>query len=104
MTSKDDCSSLQTNVGKICELVTELYPSTKIVLSSIILRHGESNVNVKVNREKKIFKQFCKTNNLDLIKNSDIKDEKLYGKKKLHLNDAGKSLLANNFIKYFINM
>ena len=28
----------------------------------------------------------------------------MYGKKKLHLNYAGKSLLANNFIKYFVNM
>ena len=33
--TNDDCSSLQTNLGKIRELVTELSPSTKIVLSSI---------------------------------------------------------------------
>ena len=32
--TNDDCSSLQTNLGKICELVTELSPSTKIVLCS----------------------------------------------------------------------
>ena len=102
--TNDDCSSLQTNLGKIRELVTELSPSTKIVLSSIILRHDKSNINVKVNRRNEIIKQFCKTNNLDLIDNSNIKDQKFYGKKKLHLNDTGKSLLANNFIKYFINM
>ena len=34
-----------------------------------------------------------------MIDNSNIKDQKLYGKKKLPLNDAEKSLLANNFIK-----
>ena len=28
----------------------------------------------------------------------------LYGKKKFYLNDAEKSLLANNFIKHFLNM
>ena len=28
----------------------------------------------------------------------------MYGKKKFYLNDAGKSLLANNFIKAFLNM
>ena len=100
----DDCSSRQTNLGKICELVTELSPSTKIVLSSIILCHDKSNMNVKVNRGNEIIKQFCKTNKLDLINNSNIRDQKLYSKKKLHLNDAGKFLLANNFIKYFINM
>ena len=96
-------SSLQTNLGKICKLVTEL-SSIKIVLSSIILCHDKNNTKVKVNCGNEILKQFCKTNKLNLIKNSNIKDQKLYGKKKLHLNNAGKSLLANNFIKYFINM
>ena len=33
-----------------------------------------------------------------------MKYQKLYGKKKLHLNDVGKSLLANNFNKCSINM
>ena len=61
-------------------------------------------MNVKVNRGNEIIKQFRKTNKLDLIDNLNIRDQKLYSKKKLHLNDAGKFLLANNFIKYFINM
>ena len=100
----DDCSSLQIKLNKICELVTALSQSTKIVLSSIILRHDKSNINVKVNRGNEIIKQFCKTNKFDLIDNSNINDQKLYGKKKLHLNDARKSLLANDFIKYFLNM
>ena len=78
--------------------------STKIVLSSIILSHDKSNINVTVNRENEIIKQFCKAIKLNLIDNSNIMEQKLYGKKKLHLNDAGKSLLANNLIKYFINM
>ena len=95
--TKDNCSSLQINLNKILELVTELILSRKIVLSSIILRHEKSNINVNVNRKNEIIKQFYKTNKLDLIDNSNIKDQKLYGKKKLHLNDAGRSLLANNF-------
>ena len=49
-------------------------------------------------------KQFCKTDKLDFINKSDITDQKLYGEKKLHINDTGKSLLANIFIKYSINM
>ena len=89
--TKDNYSSLQINLNKIRELVTELSPSRKIVLASIILRHKKSNINVKVNRKNEIIKQFYKTNKLDLIDNSNIKDQKLYGKKKLHLNDAGKS-------------
>ena len=93
--TNDDCSSLQINLTKIRKLVTELSPSTKVVLSSFNLRHDKSDINVKVNRENEIIKQFCKTNKLDLIVNSNIKDKKLYGKKKLHLIDAGKSLVAN---------
>ena len=73
--TNNNCSSLQTNLGKIRELVTELRPSTKIVPSSIILRHDKSNINVKVNRGNEIIKQFCKTNKLDLIGNSNIRKE-----------------------------
>ena len=35
-TTNDNCSSLQTILGKISELVTELSPTIKIDLSSII--------------------------------------------------------------------
>ena len=81
----------------MCKLVTELSPSTKIVLASIILCLDKNNANLKANRGNEIIKQLCKTNKLDLMDNSNIKAQKLYCKKKLHLNDAGKSLLANNF-------
>ena len=86
----DDCSSFQVNLNKIRELVTELSPSTNTVLSSIILPHGKSNANVNVNRGNEIIKQFCKINKLNLIDNSSIKDQELYGKKKLYSNDARK--------------
>ena len=99
--TNDNCSSLQINPNKIRELVTELSQSTKIVLSSIILRHDKSNINVTVNRENEIIKQFCKTNKLDLIDKSNIKDQNLYGKKKFQLNDVGTSLLAYNFTNPF---
>ena len=70
----------------------------------LILHHDKSIINVKVDRGNEIIKQFWKTNKLNLIDNSNTQNKKLYGKKKLHLNDAGKCLLANNFIKFFIDM
>ena len=73
--ANDDCSSLQINLIKICELVTELSLSTKILLSSIILRPDKSNINVKVDHGNEIIEQFRKTNKLDLIDNSNIKDD-----------------------------
>ena len=71
--TNDDCSSLENNINKIRELVIELSPSTKIVLS---LRHDKSNIIVKINYGNEIIKQFCKTNKLDLIDDSNIKDKK----------------------------
>ena len=65
--TNNDCSCLQINLSKMRALVTELSSSTKIVLSSIILRHHKDNTIVKVNRGKEIIKQFCETNKLDLI-------------------------------------
>ena len=70
----------QTLLHKIRELVIELSPSTKIVLS---LRHDKSNINGKINRGKEIIKHFCKTNKLDLKDNLNIKDKKLYLRKSL---------------------
>ena len=91
-------------MSKILDLVTKPSPSTKIVLSSIILRHDKGNISAKVNRGNETIKQYYKANKLALIDNSNKKDQKLYGKKKLHLNKARKPLLANNFIKYFMDM
>ena len=98
-----DCSSLQTNLGKI----RVSYRTIFVNKNRPIFHHSMSwqeQYQCKANRGNEITKQFCKINKLDLIDNTNIKDQKLYDKKKLNLNDAGKSLLANNFIKYFINM
>ena len=71
-----DFSSFQINLSKTPDLVTELSPSTKIVLSSIILRHDKSNINVKKTRRKEIIKQFCKTNKLLFDRQLKYKVEK----------------------------
>ena len=68
----------------------------------MILRYCKNNVNVKIDRDNEIIKQFCKKRKkrkTRFIDNSNERDIKLYGKKKLHLIDAGKSFLANNLIK-----
>ena len=50
-TTNDNCSIIQINLNKIRDLVIELSPSTKIVVS---LRHGKINTNVKINRRNEI--------------------------------------------------
>lgn len=97
-------SNFQYNLNKICRLFTDLEPSTKIVLYSNISRHDHKKINVEGNSGNKVNKQFCKTNILDLIDNSNMNDQKLAALEKSHLNDAENSLLAKNFIKYFVNM
>ena len=76
--TNDDCSILQINLTKIHKLVTELSPSTKTALFSIVLGHDKSSFNVKVRRGNEIIKQFCKTNKLDLIDNLNMKDRKFF--------------------------
>ena len=75
-----DCSYLQINLNKMCKLVTELSPSTKIVLAFIILCLDKNNAIVKANRGNEIIKHLCKTNKLDLMDNSNTKAQKLYCK------------------------
>ena len=77
--TNDDCSSLQINITK--SVVS--YRTISINEYRRTLRHDKSNINVKINRRNEIIQQFCKTNKLDLINNSNIKDKKLYCKKNL---------------------
>ena len=77
--TNDNCSIIQINLNKIRDLVIELSPSTKIVLS---LRHGKSNTNVKINRRNEI-NSSAKKNKLDLKGDSKIKDQNMYRKKKV---------------------
>ena len=58
-------SVFSINLNKIRKLISELSPSTNIVLFSIILPYGKNNINAKVNCGIEIIKQFFKTNKLE---------------------------------------
>ena len=59
--TNDNCSIIQINLNKIRDLVIELSPSTKIVVS---LRHGKINTNVKINRRNEINSSAKKKNSI----------------------------------------
>ena len=55
----------------------------------------ENQVDVMNNR----IKNFTSNNKIDLISNGNV-DDSCLSKRKLHLNKKGKSVLANNYIRY----
>ena len=74
-------------------------PNTKLVFSSTLLRKDEENISKKVTDINSRLKTYCQQKHPDFIDNSNILEEHL-GNRKLHLNQRGNSVLANNFMKY----
>ena len=109
---KSDCSIIHTgtndifnginslnSVKKIVKDVKKSSPNTKLVFSSILLRKDEENISKKVTDINSRLKTYCQQKHPDFIDNSNILEEHL-GNRKLHLNQRGNSVLANNFMKY----
>ena len=88
------------NVKIIAREIQEESPSTKVSFSSLMVRTDIENGLEQVVEINARLKNFCMQNELGFIDNSpNIKEESL-GKKKLHPNKKGTSLLVRNFLNY----
>ena len=90
----DTLNNLQTIVARVKKKSAQ----TKIIISSIIIRQDQPNVERKINEMNKDLKVFCEENLIEFLSHENI-DSSCLGKGKLHPNKKGKAYLAKNFIK-----
>ena len=91
--------NLLNNVKKIVNKKKKKSPNTKLRFSDIIIRTDKKNLGKPRIDTNARLKNFCKQRNLDLIVNSNLKENHL-AKKKLHLNRKGDSIFAKNLIDF----
>ena len=81
----------------IFELAGTLETGSNSVMISGLVPRGDS-LNGKATEVNKLLKQICISKNLKFIDNSNIDPSIHLNCSRLHLNDRGNTLLANNFI------
>ena len=90
-------------VNNAVELARKIESETnaRIILSELVARSDDvSTDSVKtVNRK---LKKFCNQNNWKLVQHQNITTNDL-NQSGLHLNNKGKNILFNNFVKYLDN-
>ena len=85
--------------NKIIKKVKQISPNTKVVFSGLIRIKDKKDLDKKVVEVNSRLKNFYAQKDIDFIDNTNIKEEHL-GNKKLHLNNRGNTVLANNLLKY----
>ena len=78
-------------------------PDTEIAISGLVTRKDKPGIEKKVSSLKSCLKNLCARSQLYFIENDRV-DGSCLGKKKLHLNIKGNSILARNFVNYFDNI
>jgi len=87
------------NVKVAVKMIKTESPETKICFSSIIRRFDIKRGKEKVDEINKKLKNYCQQQEIDIIYNENITED-LLGRKKLHPNIRGKSVLVKNLISY----
>ena len=87
------------NLKQIHDYTKANSPKTKLVISTIITRKDNIELDKKVKVMNDRLIKFASKNDFYIIDNKNI-DETCLNKKKLHLNRKGNSYLANNMIKF----
>ena len=81
----------------IIDLAKTLETGNNAVIVPGLVPRGDF-LNGKVTEVNKVLKQLCQSKNLKFIDNSNIDSSIYLNCNRLHLNDCGTTLLANNFI------
>ena len=97
----NDITKSQSSEKEIAQNVTKIVNTcrnkgvNKIIVSALTIRPKFS---AKIGAISKLFSTYANSHNFIFLDNSQIRREHLW-KDKLHLNDEGRILLANNFLK-----
>ena len=84
---------------EITELVSRNSPSTKLILSSIIMRNDDGKLNDEIGHVNELLKNLCDSKGVSYIDNTNI-DRNCLQKGGLHLNRAGTIHLSMNFKQF----
>lgn len=87
------------NLQFIINKSVRLSPHTKIAISGLIIRKDKKNIENKITELNGAIKKLCDENLLDYISHDNI-DVSCLGRKQLHPNRKGNSILAKDFINY----
>ena len=89
------------NLAEIASKIRKDHPKTKLVISNITMRRDKQLKDPigKVSLLNRNIGNLCFEQNLDQIKHQNIKEDHL-SPRKLHLNKAGSSMLAKNYLDF----
>ena len=90
------CNDIATGIINIAEICRS-YSVNDVLVSSLICR-SSSNLNIRIKAINAILKRLCYEKSLRFIDNGNIEECHL-AEDGLHLNDNGKCVLANNYIR-----
>ena len=92
-----------TNIQNIVAHIKKKSSHTKIIISSLLIRHGKRKIEEKNKILNNELKKFCEENLVDFLGHENI-DVTCLGNGKVHPNKKGKAYLAKNFIKFINNI
>lgn len=93
----NEAESVENNIIKVCEQISQISPRTRITLSQVTQRKDVPGIENKVNDLNDRLSNLCRRKNWTLINNSNI-NEKGLDRFGLHLNRPGAAILAKNVI------
>jgi hypothetical protein len=86
------------NIWSLASSIKEIFPGSKIGISSITVRH-DADLTDRISTVNKQLQELCVKNGFDFINNSNVDNTCLNGSQ-LHLNAKESAFVATNFIKF----
>ncbi len=90
---------ISTSIAKLGQEIQKNAPTTKLIISEVIIRNDDPQISAKVKEVNSKLLQVCKNNKWEHISHKNIVDKHLnpYG---VHLNKQGTIALAKNFTDF----